>query len=204
MHPDHATPPVPLSEAALRDADVVVWLHSGKLHKAFECLVERYGAKVFHLCLALLGDSAAAEDVAQDSLLRVWRALASYDAQRAALSTWIYAITRNRCLTVLGQRQAGTLSLEQPGIRPEAENQAADAAVNDAASLRLLRQLVDALPTAYRSCLTLYYFEERSVSEVASMTGLPEATVKTRLHRARLALHEALQSKGLASAALWL
>ena len=68
----------------------------------------------------------------------------------------------------------------------------------------LLRGLVDALPDAQRWSLTLYYYEERAVAEVAAMLGLPEATVKTHLHRGRQALRGRLAERGLADAALWL
>jgi RNA polymerase sigma-70 factor (ECF subfamily) len=77
-------------------------------------------------------------------------------------------------------------------------------APTDASALALLRQLVDALPQVYRSCLMLYYFEELSVTEVAAMLGLPEGTVKTHLHRARQRLHQLLEQRGLAHAGLWL
>jgi RNA polymerase sigma-70 factor (ECF subfamily) len=64
--------------------------------------------------------------------------------------------------------------------------------------------LVDALPPAQRQALTLYYYEERAVAEVAAMLGLPEATVKTHLHRGRQTLRGRLAACGLADPALWL
>lgn len=196
----HAAP----SEAALRDTDLVAQLQAGHLHAAFEGIMQRYETKVFHLCMAMLRDTHAAEEAAQESFLRVWRALPRYAPQTAALSTWIYTITRNRCLTELGNRHASGLGSDDEAAWAEAERLAATPAPNDASALALLRQLVDALPQAYRSCLTLYYFEELSVTEVASMLGLPEGTVKTHLHRARGALHQLLEKKGLAHAGLWL
>jgi RNA polymerase sigma-70 factor (ECF subfamily) len=60
------------------------------------------------------------------------------------------------------------------------------------------------LPTPLRTSLTLYYFEERSVEDVASMLGIPQGTVKTHLHRARIALRQKLKDLGLAHADLWL
>jgi RNA polymerase sigma-70 factor (ECF subfamily) len=192
------------SEAARRDADIVALLDAGEVRAAFEQLLVRYESKVFHLCMAMLCNDAAAQDAAQESLLRVWRALGGYDARRGALSTWIYAIARNRCLTALGQHHTMEHSLELPDIREQLETIASEAVTNDAASLQLLGKLIDRLAPMYQTCLKLYYFEDRSVDEVAAMLSLPQGTVKTHLHRARRALHSALETQGLADPVLWL
>jgi RNA polymerase sigma-70 factor (ECF subfamily) len=68
----------------------------------------------------------------------------------------------------------------------------------------LLRELVDLLPERYRRTLTLFYYEDRSVSEVARMLAMPEGTVKTNLSRARAALAEQLRRRGLSDPRQWL
>lgn len=205
MRPDFPVVPLPEpSAAALRDADIVALLKSGDTQKAFALLLDRYKTKVFHLCVAMLGDIHQAQDTTQDSLLRVWRALPSYDSSRAAISTWIYAIARNRCLTELSQRRASVQSIENPAVLAEVEHIPLPAAANDVAALQLLTQLVESLPPMQQTSLKLYYFEERSITEVAQILELPEGTVKTHLHRARASLHRAMQVRGLASASLWL
>lgn len=206
MRPDPYSDPGgdPGSDAARRDQDIVARLTQGDLATAFEHLVARYDAKVYRLCFTLLRDPARAQDAAQDSLLRVWRALASFDAGKAALATWIYAITRNRCMTLLGQGTMNAASMSLPEVQEEAERVAAPLEGRPADALALLRQLVAALPEAGRRSITLFYFEERSVAEVATMLGLPEGTVKTHLHRARAVLLAQLQQRGLADPALWL
>jgi RNA polymerase sigma-70 factor, ECF subfamily len=199
--------PQPQSEpsaAALRDADLVAMLHAGDWLAAFNGIMQRYESKVFHLCVAMLRDHHTAEETAQDSLLRVWRALPRYTPHTAALSTWIYAITRNRCLTALGERAVDFYASGDEESWTQAEQQAAQEPPHDAHALARLRAMVDDLPAAYRTSLTLYYFEELSVGEVAAMLGLPESTVKTHLHRARQALLRALDQKGLAHPELWL
>ncbi len=195
----HATP---AHAAALRDADLATLVQAGRLHTAFEGIMARYESKVFHLCMAMLRDSHAAEDVAQESFLRIWRALASYRSESASLSTWIYAITRNRCLTELSRRQSAKPFFETGDATDE--HPAAAESSADTRSLDVLRALVERLPVPWRTSLTLYYFEERSVEEVASMLGIPQGTVKTHLHRARIALHQRLEEQGLAHADLWL
>jgi RNA polymerase sigma-70 factor (ECF subfamily) len=94
--------------------------------------------------------------------------------------------------------------LPQDDGEAAAEHPDATEPPQDRRALGVLHGLVELLPTALRSSLTLYYFEERSVEEVASMLGIPQGTVKTHLHRARIALHQRLEEKKLAHADLWL
>ena len=187
------------SQATERDRDIVELLRCGGQAAAFELVAERYEAKVYRLCVALLRNPATAQDIAQESLIRVWKALPGYDG-RASLSTWIYAITRNRCLTSL-QRARETLSLSDEAVQAEAEAVAASDA--DTGAVAAIRRLVDELPETARRVITLFYFEEHSVAEVAIMLGRPEGTVKTHLFRARAALLEKLAGMGLADPALW-
>jgi RNA polymerase sigma-70 factor (ECF subfamily) len=187
----------------MRDADIQAALQAGKTSEAFSALVERYEAKVFRLCISMLRDSALAQDVAQEVFLRVWRFLSHYDASVGAFSTWIFAISRNQCLSALNRQHACEVSLDESEVWKQATQVAVPTASNDAASLTWLRRLVDALPSTYRTTLTLYYFEECSVSEVAILLGIPEGTVKTHLHRARGMLRQALKQHGLADFTLW-
>jgi RNA polymerase sigma-70 factor, ECF subfamily len=192
-------------DAAQRDADLVALLAAGQPERAFAQLAQRYASKVHRLCLVMLRDAARAEEAAQDSLLRAWRALAGYQPQAGALSTWLYAITRNRCLTLIERAGPATASMSDEAVEAEAMALAApDGAGAQTDGHALLRRLVDALPDAQRQALTLYYYEERAVADVAAMLGLPEATVKTHLHRGRQALRGRLAERGLADPALWL
>src|ERR1700722_368157 len=187
------------------DRDILALLQSGALGPAFQLTLARYQDKVYRLCCALLRDPSAAEDAAQESLVRIWKAIGGYDG-RASLSTWIYTITRNRCLTAI-ERRRELASLSDDAVAAEAELQAHSmSAADDQApeGSELLRELVDLLPERYRRALTLFYYEDRSVSEVASMLGMPEGTVKTNLSRARAALAEQLRRRGLSDPGHWL
>src|SRR5687767_9340264 len=105
MKPMTAPPP----EA---DADVHLRLRAGDYRAAFEIVLPRYRERVFRLALSMLANRAEAEDIAQDIFLRVWRALPAYSG-RAALSTWIYAISRNACLSQIRKRRP-QVSLDDP------------------------------------------------------------------------------------------
>jgi RNA polymerase sigma-70 factor (ECF subfamily) len=189
------------SDASRRDADLVELIRRGAHQQAFGLLLERYERRLYRLCLSLLREPAQAEDAAQESFVRIWKALPNYDG-RAALSTWIYAITRNRCLSAM-QRRREEESLSEPEVAAAAESAAPQDATGADDRGELLRELVEALPERYRRALTLFYYEERSVPEVAAMLGIPEGTVKTQLFRARETLRAALEKLGLADPALW-
>jgi RNA polymerase sigma-70 factor (ECF subfamily) len=184
------------------DQDIVELLRSGQEAAAFELVMERYEQKVYRLCCSLLRNADEAADAAQESLVRVWRALPKFDA-RAALSTWIYTITRNRCLTAI-ERRRDLESLSDDAVALEAEGAAPGAPVDDHEAPCQLRELVAELPERYRQVLTLYYYQERSVTEAAQMLGQPEGTVKTNLFRARAMLLERLRALGLADPQIWL
>ncbi len=185
---------------ATGDGDIHALLQGGDRRQAFARLLERYEAKVYRLCCALLRDRAHAQDVAQESLVRIWKALPGYDG-RAALGTWIYAITRNRCLTAL-QRRRDLESLEDEDVDQVPASTAEEP--DDADARELLRELVDALPERYRRAVTLFYYEDRSVAEVAAMLATPEGTVKTLLFRARALLAEQLKRRGWYDSRAWL
>lgn len=199
-----ATPPITKAArsgepARTADSDVLALLAQGQSEAAFGVLAGRYSVKVYRLCLALLRNSEAAQDAAQESLVRVWRALPRYDG-RASLATWIYAITRNRCLTALAQPRP-ELSLSDEAVLAEAETVPEDAADPDGAGL--VRRLVAELPEPARRVLTLNYFEDCAVGEVSRMLGMPDGTVKTHLHRARTSLMARLRGLGLDAPQDW-
>ncbi len=184
------------------DGQILELLAAGEAARAFEIVLERYEAKVFRLCCAILRERSLAEDTAQEALIRIWKALPRFDG-RAAISTWIYTIARNRCMTAL-QRRRDLQSLSDPGVEHEAEAATAVMPREGEEPSALLKELVDALPERYRRTVTLYYYEERSVSEVALALGTAEGTVKTTLFRARAMLLERLEALGMKDIAQWI
>lgn len=156
---------------------------------SFDEILASYQDKVFRLCYAMLGNRALAEETAQDAFVRVWKALPGFRGD-AALSTWIYSIARNTCLTAIKKRAGkATESLEVTGVRRAAERTSSEAQRPD--HRPDLMRLVRDLPEQYRQVVLLFYMQERSYEEVAAMLDLPLGTVKTYLHRARRQLLEA-------------
>jgi RNA polymerase sigma-70 factor (ECF subfamily) len=164
--------------------DVHKLLQKGSYHEAFERLLDVYANRVFRLAVVLLKDPGRAEEVTQDVFMKIWRALPGFDG-RAAVSTWLYAIARNTCLSAV---RAEAYRRTTPLIR-SLEPTVSNTTLRDIA----LKQCLSRLPEPQRHVITLYYLEERSVEEVAKMLDMPEGTVKSHLHRARRALGEMLE-----------
>ena len=165
----------------------------------FERIVREFQDKIFRLAFSMLGDRAAAEETAQEVLLRVWKGLPRFRAE-SSLSTWIYSITRNACLTARRRGGPRAVSLEEPAARREAERRVAagwpTVASPDAGAL------LDRLPAKYRHVVALFYMQEKSYDEVARMLGLPVGTVKTYLFRARKSLAEELAGERVRKGAI--
>lgn len=165
------------------DQEIRALLGRRQWEPAFELLVRTYQSKVFRLAYSILGNRAAAEDAAQDALLRAWRALDRYNnSGGASVSTWLYAITRNTALS-LREYHARRLTAALDAI-PEPQSAAASSSP-DQQSEQELWNLVADLPEPYRRVIVLFHMEEKSYEETAAMLGLPLNTVRTHLHRAR-------------------
>lgn len=151
--------------------------------QAFRRLVERYGDRAYGLAFRMLGSASEAEEVAQDAFVRAWRALPGFRGD-ARFSTWLYRIVARRALdrsAVLKTRRAREISLEDAERAEPSAGAEGMASVDRARLDRLLRSLSE----VQRAVVTLYYYEDRSVDEVARTLGIPGGTVKTHLHRAR-------------------
>src|SRR5215813_9817400 len=157
---------------------------------AFDLIVTHFSDKIMHLTYSIVSNDAFAEDVVQDVLLRVWRALPAYRGE-ASVSTWIYAITRNTCLTAL--RRVGhknSVSIEEPAVRMQTESLSSP---QQSALLSDLPRLLSSLPDKQRQVLMLFYMEDKSYGEVALLMDLPVGTVKAYLHRGRKTVASLLQ-----------
>src|SRR5437773_9828141 len=130
-----------------RDEEIRTRLDQKLYREAFELLLTRYSDKVVRLAYSMLGNLALAEETAQDIFLRIWCALPRFRGD-ASLSTWIFAISRNTCLTALKKgRWRGALPLDEPSVRRIAENVPASASEHK--SEPDFRTLVSQLPEQY-------------------------------------------------------
>jgi RNA polymerase sigma-70 factor (ECF subfamily) len=161
-------------------------LAAGEYREAFEGLMEMYSDKIFHLALSMLRNETQAEDLVQDVLLKIWKALPGYHGG-ASFSTWIYTITRNTCLTELKKRASRpTVSFQEPAFEATLDGvpslQCSDP---ESGSSMDVVQLLERLPEKYRQVVMLFYLEQKSYEEVGALLDLPLGTVKTFLYRGK-------------------
>jgi len=166
------------------DATIAAHLAAGRHARAFDLIVPAFRSRVFRLAVSMLKDRAAAEDAAQETFVRVWKALPGFDG-RAALGTWIYAITRNCCLMELRKRRP-TVSFDDPDSA-EAQHAVATSASSPASDPERdnLLRLLEMLPANQQHAVRLFYLEDRSYEAVAEAMDMPLGTVKNLLFRAR-------------------
>jgi RNA polymerase sigma-70 factor, ECF subfamily len=168
------------------ETDIRHLLVAGRTREAFELIMARNQEKVFHLALSMTRNDATARDLTQQAFLRLWRALPAYDG-RAAVSTWLYTISRNVCLTELKRAaRRPTESLDAPESATTLENLAAPHPGEPVAGAAMdVETILCQLPEKYQQVLRLYYLEQKSYEETAALLGQPLGTVKTNLFRAR-------------------
>jgi RNA polymerase sigma factor (sigma-70 family) len=161
--------------------------------RAFAQLVEKHQRLVFAVALGGVGDIAQAEDVAQEAFVEAWRDLPRL-RDRARVGAWIAGIARN--LGARWQRRAGRRQNREAAAMQSVEPVPTplDTALDRETRVLVRRALID-LSSAYREVLVLYYFNGRSVFEVASVLGISEDLVKQRLSRGRKALHASLEQR---------
>ena len=172
---------------------------------AFAALMRRFNRRLFRTARAILKDDAAAEDALQDAYVAVYQHIDEFRGD-ADLSTWLTRVVVNQALQALRKtkRQGVVVSLdssydEPHAIGPTMENPAAPDAPERAAMRaeirRLLERKIDDLPDAFRIVFVLREVEELTIEEVARCLGVPEATVRTRLFRAKARLRESIASE---------
>src|SRR5262245_3096438 len=167
------------------DEDVQHLLRQRRYREALEHLLNRFETKVFRMALTFLKDPARAEDVTQEIFLKLSQAMPAYDG-RASPGTWLYTIARNTCLS------ASRSDSYRKVLPLDATSEPAGPAPTVITDMELA-QSIDRLPEVQRTVITLFYLQEKSVDDVARMLGMPEGTVKSHLHRARLALGEIMK-----------
>jgi RNA polymerase sigma-70 factor (ECF subfamily) len=152
-------------------------------------LIGRFERPVFATCLRMLGHRHDAEDVAQESLTRMCRHLASWDGSRQLLP-WVLAITANRCRTALekrGRREATPESIPEPTTNDVREGTEIG---------EELERALQSVRVDQRTCFTLFYEQHLSIKEIAEVLEVAEGTIKTWLHRTRKQLADYLRLRG--------
>ncbi len=153
-------------------------------------LYDRYSSVVYAVALRVLGDTMAAEDVLQEVFLQLWRNPSAFDAARGSLGGWLAVITRNRAIDALRKRKP-EIDIEDVivSVAPDLASEA-----DRSRAAEKVRGLLGSMPSAQRSTLEMAYFQGLSHSEIATKTGEPLGTVKTRIRAGLIALRKAFQT----------
>ena len=184
------------------DADVVALAQKGR-ELAFREIVRRYERPVFSLVFRMVHDRETAEDLAQDTFIKVLNHIDRYQPE-FKLSSWLFKIAHNVTIDHLRKRKLPTISMSgSPHAHTSEEIEAssfdvvsrAESALDELESRELgsaIEKAIAGLRPEYRSCIMLRHVEGRSYEEIAATLDLPLGTVKTYIHRARHELREAL------------
>ena len=166
---------------------------AGGDHGAIEILYERYKSMAYALALRITADAALAEDVVQDAFIGAWRNAGRYDTRRGSVRTWLLSIVHHRAIDAVRRRRPTTdlpgaetptpATLTLPGVWPEVAGR-----LDRAEILAALGTLSD----VQREALELGYFGGLTQQEIATRTGAPLGTVKSRMRLGLLALRAAL------------
>lgn len=188
---------------ALSDQEIVALARGGR-ETAYRELIRRYERPVFSLIYRMVRDRALAEDLSQDTFVKVLNALDSYRPEYK-FSSWIFKIANNVAIDQLRKRELDTLSLDgAPNASTADQVEATALQATDRSELPLaelesrelgsqIESAVARLRPEYRACILLRHVEGRSYEEIAESMDLPLGTVKTYIHRARLELREYLE-----------
>jgi RNA polymerase sigma-70 factor (ECF subfamily) len=192
-----------LELANLPDADVAALARQGR-EDAFRELVRRYERPVFSLIYRMVRDRETAEDLSQETFIKVLNHIDRYRPE-FKLSSWLFKIANNVTIDFLRKRQLDTVSMDgspHAATASEVEATSFDVQVRQETALEEMesRELGSAIERAiaklrpeYRSCILLRHVEGRSYEEIASILDLPLGTVKTYIHRARHELRRELE-----------
>jgi RNA polymerase sigma-70 factor (ECF subfamily) len=171
--------------------------------RAFRELIDEHRDRVFNITYRMLGNRAEAEDVAQEVFITVFKTIDSF-REESKFSTWLYRVTVNHCknrIKYLARRhdrdkdELDETSQQTNGAVTGAPVRAAqpDKALASAQMEKLLQEAIAALDPEQRQVVILRDVEDLSIEEICEITDLPDGTVKSRLHRARLVLRKRMQ-----------
>jgi RNA polymerase sigma-70 factor (ECF subfamily) len=167
---------------------------------AFAELVDLYKDKLFHMAYRMLSQKQEAEDVVQETFLRVYANLDRYD-ENQKFSTWIYRIATNLCIDRLRKRKASySLDAEMPEgegadwyslLPSEQTTPETDLLLTE--TQEQIRKAIETLPEKYKAVVILRYLQDLSLQEISDVLQMPVTTIKTRVHRGREFLRRKLE-----------
>lgn len=177
----------------MEEKQLIEQILGGNTH-AFRFLVKKYERLVFHIAGRMLNQQADLEDVCQDVFIKVYKKLPEF-RREAKLSTWIGTIAYREAIDFLRKKGVPLQEIENVNMLKMdslVEYGNPEAIQTKAERVAKVKELINELPSMYRTVLSLYHIEELSYKEIEEITQLPEGTLKSYLHRARQLLKDRL------------
>ncbi|MEA1977338.1 MAG: sigma-70 family RNA polymerase sigma factor [Chloroflexota bacterium] len=174
------------------DRDLVLRTKRGEL-EAYGDLVRRYQGLVFNVCYRMLGDPHDAEDLTQETFIRVHAHLDSYDCDRPFIP-WARRIAVNLCLNYINRNRRYVLPLDDEFELVVSNERSPERAQEDHERNTSLRQAISMLPGHYRAVIELRHFQELSYLEISKTLNIPLSDVKSHLFRARKSLAQRIST----------
>jgi RNA polymerase sigma-70 factor, ECF subfamily len=179
---------------ASAEAALVARLATGDVDEPVARLYDRYGRQVYRLGLRLLGERGRAEDLVQDTFVRLWQAAPRFDPAQGTVRTFLFVLARRAAVD--HQRRAAARP-PGPPRDPRAAHEPVAAAGEDALAGLEVREALESLPPKHRQVLELGYDHDLSQSQIAQHLDVPLGTVKTRTYHALRALGDELRERGI-------
>ena len=184
---------------AASDAELIARAQRGD-EEAFGALFEVHKRRVYSLCLRMTGDTAEAEDLAQEAFLQLFRKIATFRGE-SAFSTWLHRLVVNVVLMHLRKKGLQQVSLDEPDASQDEplkrEYGDDDKRLLHSIDRITLSRAIDGLPPGYRAVLVLHDVEGYEHNEIAQILNCSVGNSKSQLHKARLKLRELLRSQRL-------
>lgn len=171
------------------DDDALIVRFAAGDQSAARLLTERHLGRVLALATRMLRDTAEAEDVAQEALMRAWRNASKWEPGRAKFSTWLHKVALNLCYDRLRKRKSSSLD---EVAEPVDDRASAQDGMEADERLSVLKSAIAALPERQRAAIQLRHFEERGNDETAEILGVSVEAVESLLSRGRRALRDKL------------
>ena len=182
-------------KSALTEKQIVEAVFKGH-HEGQTEMVCRYADRVFAMIVRQVTDMMDAQELTQDTFLRAFSHIGSYDARKASLSTWLCRIAYRLTLDFQKRRRPRIISMEDSSVwQTDISDEQLEAELSTGREDRICRleQIMDELPDDERMLLTLYYFEDLPLTEIAYITGIEAGPLAKRLYRIRRKLYKKLK-----------
>lgn len=161
--------------------------------QAFSFLIDKYQNLVYSLALKLLKKPEEAEEMAQDTFVKAFQKIHTYEG-KSKFSTWLYSITYNACISELRKRRVVFSSIDDRQISDQDEQKMHDyyRETKKEDQEKYLNLALSKLPEDDQVLVTLYYYENQSMDEISTITGLSVSNIKVKIHRARKRMYSLL------------